>query len=245
MRNLKNSNLLIIAIALAVALIGAIGFLTVTAVAMGTDVMLMSSRAQAYKYPQQMRGGWWYGGFGCPMHGGWWSPSNNTQRLDINDVKSRLNYYISSLGQGFYVKEIMEFTNNFYAIVIEEDTGIGAFELLVDPYTGAIMPEPGPNMMWNTKYGMHYRMWHMMGSQTITSFTTRVTDDEAMQIAYEYLSSIYPGRIEVEEPTRFYGYYTMDYKLDGRMHGMLSVNEFTGAVWYHSWHGDFIQELEE
>ena len=27
-------------------------------------------------------------------------------------------------------------------------------ELLVGKNTGAVYPEPGPNMMWNTKYGM-------------------------------------------------------------------------------------------
>ncbi len=55
---------------------------------------------------------------------------------------------------GLEVKEIMAFERNTYAIVAEEDTGIGAMELLVDPDTGAVSPEPGPNMMWNTKYGM-------------------------------------------------------------------------------------------
>src|SRR3972149_9562574 len=52
------------------------------------------------------------------------------------------------------IKEIMEFSNNFYIIVQEKSTGINAFELLVDRYTGRVMPEHGPNMMWNTNYGM-------------------------------------------------------------------------------------------
>ena len=53
----------------------------------------------------------------------------------------------------FAVAEVMEFKNNFYAVVEEPSTGRGAFELLIDPYTGAVAPEPGPNMMWNDKYG--------------------------------------------------------------------------------------------
>jgi hypothetical protein len=28
-------------------------------------------------------------------------------------------------------------------------------ELLVNPYTKEVIPEYGPNMMWNLKYGMH------------------------------------------------------------------------------------------
>ena len=58
------------------------------------------------------------------------------------------------------VSEIMEFTYNFYLLFSEQSTGIGAFEALIDPYTGDMYPEPGPNMMWNTKYGaMSGMMW--------------------------------------------------------------------------------------
>jgi hypothetical protein len=44
--------------------------------------------------------------------------------------------------------------------------------------------------------------------------------------------------------TEFYGYYTFDFTVNGKIAGMLSVNGNTGQVWYHSWHGDFIQEVE-
>ena len=47
----------------------------------------------------------------------------------------------------------MEFDNHFYAEVEEKSTEVHAFELLVNRWTGSIVPEPGPNMMWNTKYG--------------------------------------------------------------------------------------------
>ena len=64
--------------------------------------------------------------------------------------------YLADLGNDdLEVAEIMVFDNNSYAIVVEESTGIGAFELLVDPATKAVYPEYGPNMMWNLKYGMH------------------------------------------------------------------------------------------
>ena len=48
----------------------------------------------------------------------------------------------------------MEFANNYYAEVKEKDTGIGAMELLINRPGSRVYPEPGPNMMWNTKYGM-------------------------------------------------------------------------------------------
>ena len=53
----------------------------------------------------------------------------------------------------------MEMQYNFYIEVKEKDTGVHAFELLVNPYSGAVYPEPGPNMMWNTKYGMMGGPW--------------------------------------------------------------------------------------
>ena len=52
------------------------------------------------------------------------------------------------------VVDVMEFANNFYAEVEESDTGIHAMELLIDKRSGRVRPEPGPNIMWNTKYGM-------------------------------------------------------------------------------------------
>jgi hypothetical protein len=53
----------------------------------------------------------------------------------------------------------------------DKSTGAGAFELLVNRYTGYVTPEPGPNMMWNTKYGaMSGMMWgvNTAGPMTVT-----------------------------------------------------------------------------
>jgi hypothetical protein len=36
----------------------------------------------------------------------------------------------------------------------------------------------------------------------------------------------------------------MDFLKDGKVAGMLSVNGYTGQVWYHTWHGNFISERE-
>lgn len=48
-----------------------------------------------------------------------------------------------------------------------------------------------------------------------------------------------PG-LGVAEADIFYGYYTLHTLKDGRIEGMLSVNGYTGAVWYHDCHGPFI-----
>ncbi|MFA5802452.1 MAG: hypothetical protein WC911_08235 [Thermoleophilia bacterium] len=50
-------------------------------------------------------------------------------------------------------KEIVEFTNSFYVRVVEQSTGSGALELIVNRSSGEVTTEPGPGMMWNSKYG--------------------------------------------------------------------------------------------
>jgi len=134
--------------------------------------------------------------------GGWWIAPPSGQRITLQQAVQILEGYI---GPGFRHKEVIEFQYNFYAAV-EADTGIGAFELLVNPYTGAVMPEPGPNMMWNTKYGMHYRM---MGGYTSPTADMSITPEQAKAIALNYLRNLFTGAVEVEEPKRFYGYYTI------------------------------------
>jgi hypothetical protein len=66
-----------------------------------------------------------------------------------------------------------------------------------------------------------------------------VSPEQARKIADTHLSRVSPGT-NAEEPERFYGYYTIDTEKDGKTSGMLSVNGYSGEVWYHTWHGPFI-----
>ena len=166
--------------------------------------------------------------------------SSNT--LTIEDAHDAVERYIESQGySGLGIAEVMEFEHNFYAIVEETDTGIGAMELLVDKWTGEVGPEMGPNMMWNIKYGMHGR-GGMMGR---TSGTDTLTSDEALDIAQRWLDANRPGVTVEEHADPFYGYYTIHTLKDGEIEGMLSVHGSTGQVWYHTWHGAFVQMIEE
>jgi hypothetical protein len=172
------------------------------------------------------------------------------------------------------VKEIMEFQYNYYFIAYEKSTGIGAFEGIIEKgvglsgmggMMGIIHPEQGPNMMWNTKYG-HMAGWGPMGGgwgpgggmmggmmgggswgyrpySGVPTAEMPVTTDDAKDIAQTYLASYLPGS-SVEDPDTFYGYYTLHVLRDGKIYGMLSVNGYTGQVWYHTWHGTFIQTKE-
>ena len=196
------------------------------------------------------RGGW---SMGPGMMGGWWGgtqPTGNPIGMDQAEQAARQAIAASGYSN-LVIDEIMEFQRNFYVDVKEKDTGTHAFELLVDRYTGAVYPEPGPNMMWNTKYGMMGGMmgrgmmggWWRGNSQQPTA-DMPVKADQAIKDASAYLAQAFPGAQAATDPSAFYGYYTLDFSKDGKTLGMLSVNGYSGQVWLHTWHGDFIGEKE-
>ena len=172
-----------------------------------------------------------------------------SQALTIEEAREAVEEYLNSLGYAnLEVVELMEFERNFYAIVQESDTGIGAMELLIDKWTGAVGPEMGPNMMWNGRYGpalsmpngMHGRGGMMGGA----SESNTLIPEEALTIAQRWLDTYRPGVTVEEHADPFYGYYTIHTLKDGEIEGMLSVHGTTGQVWYHTWHGEFIM-IEE
>ncbi len=160
--------------------------------------------------------------------------SNDANPITIDQAKASVENYLATTGNtDLKIAEVIEFDNHFYAGIKEKSTGKYAIELLVNRYTGSVFPEMGPNMMWNTKYGLN---WNAQGTAT-------VTEEQAVKKAQEYLETALPGT-EVEGADAFYGYYTLEVIKGGNVYGMLSVNANTGAVWYHNWHGTFAKILE-
>ncbi len=159
------------------------------------------------------------------------------KRLSLEQAVKIVDDYLRGRGDAnLEAKEIMEFEYNFYVMFTEKSSGVNAFEALIDPYTGDMYPEPGPNMMWNTKYGMMSGM--MWGSPNLSSQMS-VNEERAKQYAEGFIDSYLAGG-EMEDADRFYGYYTFHILKNGEFYGMLSVNGYTGQVWYHSWHGRFL-----
>ncbi|NIS81058.1 MAG: hypothetical protein GTO14_12810 [Anaerolineales bacterium] len=168
--------------------------------------------------------------------------------LTVSEAEDVLEKYLSGLGNAdLTLGEVMVFDNHAYAQLIEQSTGIGAMEVLVDPVTGAVSPEFGPNMMWNLKYSpmAGAGMMGMMGGSNMEDPPTEmpVTADEALRIAQRYLDAYVAGA-EADEAYPFYGYYTLHINKSGPTVGMLSVNGFTGGVFLHTWHGRLIDMSE-
>ncbi len=168
---------------------------------------------------------------------------------------------------GLVPGHIMEFSNHFYVAVKYKTSGQGAFEFLIDRYTGFVHPEP-QSMMWNTQFG-HMTGWggtgygpgmmgsgygpmgpgmmgsgvgpRMMDPVSPASGTPSVTLAQAKILAQKFLNIRSPGTT-LDDAITFPGYYTLDVARGGKVIGMLSVNAYSGQVWYHAWHGTFVQE---
>ncbi len=244
--------------------------LAIVLLAVGLGSLALGLAYSAYTATSYVRSANWNSGYGNQyMMGQWqqWSQQPQTSPntvITLDQAKQIAQQYLTSTGNSnLAIKEIMEFQNNFYIIYYEKDTGIGAFEMLIWKQapsfgmmgsgmmggrgaTGYIMPEPGPNMMWNTKYGqMGGGMMGqgMMGSGNQASSAMTITKDRVLQLAQAYLDANFKNA-KVEMATQFYGYYTVDFTVNGQIAGMLSVNGYTGQVWLHTWHGTFVQEVE-
>jgi hypothetical protein len=190
------------------------------------------------------------------------SDSGQDEVLDIEALEERVEAYIAGYGENLVISDIFVFEDSeYYFSIMEEDTGIGAMELLVDQYTGDVFPEYGPNMMWNLKYGMHnnsgYGMMDrgrgMMGRGYRTPYYSydddfdgnTISKAEAREEAQQYLDQYQgEGYLASDDAHEFYGYYTFHIQKNGEPSGMLSVNGLTGDVWYHDWHGVLKEVIE-
>lgn len=205
------------------------------------------------------------GRYGGGMMGGYGNGAQvNTTPLTVDEAKKAAQDYVTALKiDGLEIGEVMVFDNNAYVVVKESATGLGAFELLVDPLSKTAYPEHGPDMMWNQKYGGvivsgmmgrygHGGMMQGWNGQNATPGANAtpanvpaemsVSVADAVKAAQAYLDQAYPGATAASDPVQFYGYYTLDFTKDGKVVGMLSVNGYNSQVFPHTWHGTFIEE---
>jgi hypothetical protein len=186
------------------------------------------------------------GGYSQGMMGGMRMAVYTANAKPLSDAKAykSLGDYAARYGTNVKLKDIMTFSENVYAQVVDAKTGAGYGEILFDRYSGTVQPEPGPNMMWNTRYGMGWggsSMGGMMGRTTATPVqNVRYDEAAAQKLATQFLSGYLPNT-KLHEGQAFPGYYTYDYGRN-EIEGMLSVNAFTGEIWIHTWHGSFIME---
>ena len=155
-----------------------------------------------------------------------WLPGNGVAVSGIPAARTRAT--TAAAPAGLRPGEVMWFDNGFY-VELKDSAGMPATEVIVDPRTGAVSTEPGPAMMWNTRFGMHAR-----GGDAAAVDATK-----ARTIATSWLAANQAGTT-IGSIDAYPGYFTLDLQRGGTVSGMMSVNASTGAVWYHTWHGAFI-----
>ncbi len=182
-------------------------------------------------------------GPGSGMMGAWPPPADLVPAGGVRTLDQAVEIaeaYIAAWDsqQPLELGEVMQFSNHFYGEAVESESRRGAFEFLIDPASGTVFGEPGPNMMWNLRYGMGLAMGMWTPQESDEAMT--VTPEEARDYAQAYLDRVLPGTQIDEEAEPFYGYYTLHILRAGEIVGMLSVNGYSGQAWLHHWHGDFI-----
>lgn len=180
----------------------------------------------AWGTPTEPRGGGGRGMYGETPRGGPWSGV----ALNDSNIVDYVDAYAKSIDEDLEVKVVEKYSNNYYVIVWDGSRGVGAFELIVSP-SGSVHPEP-QSMMWNTLYGMHARY---LGAEDVSV-------EQARSIARDWVEANFPGARIMEE-YKFPGYYTFHFRLPSGEMQMLSVNAYTGQVWFHSWHGRYIASV--
>lgn len=149
-------------------------------------------------------------------------PITQDQALRIMENLSR------EYGSNMEIEDFIEFSGNYYAVVNNTANNQNIAEIVVDRYSGAAYPEPGPNMMWNTLYGA--------GRAPAGSTGYDLTG--AQKLAEDFLTGYLPGA-QITESKAMPGYYTFDFGRNNT-EGMLSVNAFSGQVWVHTWNGYYL-----
>ncbi|HEX3019244.1 MAG TPA: hypothetical protein VHP36_03035 [Chitinispirillaceae bacterium] len=131
-------------------------------------------------------------------------------------------------GSNIEVEDFMVFSGNYYGVLKDPNSSQYIAEVLVDRYSGLAYAEPGPNMMWNTRFG---------AGRTGTE-GTEYDLSEAENLTTNFLGGYLP-EAQIMESKEMPGYYTFDF---GRqeIEGMLSVNAYNGQIWVHTWHGPFL-----
>jgi hypothetical protein len=239
------------------------GALVCTGVFIGSRFLSASANVSAY--PQAG----WYGngdgrGFGPGMMGhgmmddvpyrnglrGNTTTNENVTPLTAEQAYQAAVNYLATLNlSDLKISEVIVFDNVAVVRVLEQSTGIGAFDLFVDPVSQSVIPTMGPSTAWNLKYGSLVHMGMMGGwmrNEGTLTVPTNVTADmtvtvgQAVTDAQAYLDNALPGATADTSAQAFYGYYSIKVIKDGNVIGILSVNGTSGQVFMPNWFGTYV-----
>lgn len=180
---------------------------------------------------------------------------NTTTNENVTPLTTEQAYqagsnYLATLNlPDLMISEVIVFDNVAVVRVLEQSTGIGAFDLFVDPISQSVIPTMGPSTAWNIKYGsiVPVGMMHgWMANQGTLTVPTNVTADmvvtagQAVTDAQAYLDNANTGATADTSAQAFFGYYSIKVMKDGNVIGILSVNGTSGQVFMPNWFGNYV-----
>ncbi len=225
----------------------------------------------AWAFAQGGDRGWSMSRFGPGMMG-YASSGSGAPVSDLPGAKRQAQRFADRLD--LRVGEVMRFENNFYAELVEPsgdratevlvNPATGAVWLEYGPAMmwntryGMMGGSLGSGGMMGGGSGFGGMMsggprsGGMMGggyrgdpTWAPSPETTRpsVSAQEAKAAAVRWLARE-GSELRAGTADAFPGYYTLHVLEGDKVAGMLSVNAYTGAVWYHRWHGRFLSMTE-
>ena len=215
--------------------------------------------------------GWSMSRFGPGMMG-YASSGSGAPVSDLSGAKRQAQRFADRLD--LRVGEVMRFENNYYAELVEPsgdratevlvNPATGAVWLEYGPammwktrygmmggslgsggmmgggsgFGGMMSGGPRSGGMMGGRYGGD-PTWAPSPETTRPS----VSAQEAKAAAVRWLARE-GSELRAGTADAFPGYYTLHVLEGDKVAGMLSVNAYTGAVWYHRWHGRFLSMTE-
>lgn len=151
--------------------------------------------------------------------------------LSVDEVKRIVGKYLVGLQiPDLAIDEVQVYESNTFARIVEKNTGMGAFEVLIDPWTLMVYPTPGATITWNRKYQPGPEGISVDSSREIKS-SLRLSPINAIRIAQAYLDENLVGSIASQSAYPFYGYYSIEITQGDLIIGKVDVNGETGEVY--------------
>lgn len=162
--------------------------------------------------------------------------------LTTDEIVSRIQDYVEQQNNpNLAVARLHEFNLAYQAEVVERDTGLHAFDLMVTKGVSRTSPATGPNILWNTKYGPTiaeigggYGMLGRILAQPAPD-DMRLNEAETRDIAEVAINDMDASLSLEDEAATFYGFYEFYLDRDGEAVGALAVNGYSGQVWFEDW----------
>ncbi len=146
-----------------------------------------------------------------------------------SEARTAIQAFINSSNSSLQISELWEYGTVFKA-ELSDTSGVKAFDLIADKFTGAVMPEMGMSMMLNASYGRSMYKTSNFGKNLT------VTPDQATSVAQGFVNQNGLGYI-LGTPETYPGYYKFHTTLDGKdgKFGMdIMVNGYNSEIWMNT-----------